>query len=344
MKKVFYLPLFIAIALSSCNNSFKKEKDGILYKIISDGKGKKLEVGKFFEIQFQQTYKDSKIDTILADSKKIGSQFAQMDSNAIPPVYFRIFKQTRAGDSIIIKQPTDSIIKMSGGNIPPFIKKGQFIIAHYKIVNIFDTKEQVEAAVKANAEKMRIKDSVNSIAQLSKDDKAIADYIAKNKITAVKAPKGTYVEIVTPGTGANLDTSKVAKVLYTGKTLSGGKVFDSNTDPKFGHPQAFPVSMNVAPGAPGSVIAGWTDGLSLLNKGAKARFYIPSSLAYGAHGAGGEIKPDENLVFDIEVVDVITKEQAKAEEAVERAKAQAQQKHMMDSVRNAQKKDSAAKK
>ena len=179
MKRIFYLPLFIAIALSSCKSSFKKEKDGILYKIISDGKGKQLTSGKYFEIQFDQSYKDSKTDTVLADSKKIGNQFAQMDSMAIPPIYFRIFKQARSGDSIIIKQPTDSIIKMGGPSIPAFIKKGQYVVAHYKIVNIYDTKEEVEVAVKANAEKMKIKDSIRAIAQMVIDSKLIDEYLAK---------------------------------------------------------------------------------------------------------------------------------------------------------------------
>ena len=60
------------------------------------------------------------------------------------------------------------------------------------------------------------------------------------------------------------------------------------------------------------VIPGWTDGLKLLNKGAKAKFYIPSSLAYGAQGAGQDIKPNEILVFDIEVVDILNRTQALA--------------------------------
>ncbi len=316
--------------LSSCNNSFKKTKDGLFYKIVSDGKGRKLEAGKFFEIQYEQSYKDPKIDTVLANSKDFGNQFAQMDSLQIPQVYYNIFKEARLGDSIIVKQPTDSIIKMSGGNIPPFIKKGQFVIAKYKIVNIFDTKEQADAAFKLQMQAQKAKDSLKAIAQLAKDDKTIAEYLSKNKITAVKAPQGTYVEIITPGTGSNLDTSKVAKVNYTGKTLSEGKVFDSNVDPKFGHPMPFLVRMNVPFGAQGSVIKGWTDGLSMLNKGAKARLYIPSSLAYGSRGAGGDIKPNENLVFDIEVTDILTAAQANAEEQIQRKKMEEQQKQMME--------------
>lgn len=335
MKRIIYGAAAITFMLLGCKESFKKSSEGLMYKIISDGKGEKIQNGNFFEIQFDQTYKAGNKDTVLADSRNFGNQIAQMDSLGIPPAYYKIFSQIRKGDSVVIKQSTDSIIKM--GNAPEFLKKGQFIISHYKIVNIFTSKEQADSAAKAQYDVARQKDSVKAAAQLVLDDKAVAEYLSKNKITAAKAPKGTYVEILTPGTGDVIDTSKVVKVNYTGKTLNGGKVFDSNTDPAFQHLEPIKVTMNALPGMPGSVIKGWTDGLSLLKKGAKARFYVPSALAYGARGAGNDIKPNENLIFDVEVIDVISAAQAKAEADALRKKYEDQQKKMMDSVKNAPK-------
>jgi FKBP-type peptidyl-prolyl cis-trans isomerase 2 len=61
---------------------------------------------------------------------------------------------------------------------------------------------------------------------------------------------------------------------------------------------------------PGNVIPGWADALMQLNNGAKATLYIPSSLAYGKKGALPLIKPNENIVFEIEVVKMITEIQA----------------------------------
>ncbi|UEG49396.1 FKBP-type peptidyl-prolyl cis-trans isomerase [Ferruginibacter lapsinanis] len=336
MKKIIYGAAAITFMLFGCKESFKKSSEGLMYKIISDGKGEKVQNGNFFEIQFDQTYKAGNTDTVLADSRNFGNQIAQMDSLAIPPAYYKIFSQIRKGDSVIIKQSTDSIIKM--GNAPAFLKKGQFIISHYKIVNLFTTKQQADSAAQAQYEIARQKDSIKAIAQLVIDDKIVAEYLTKNKITATKAPQGTYVEILAPGTGDAIDTGKVVKVNYTGKTLEGGKVFDSNTDPAFQHLEPIKVTMNAIAGMPGSVIKGWTDGLSLLKKGAKARFYVPSALAYGSRGAGKDIKPNENLIFDIEVVDVISAAQAKAEAEAVRKKYEDQQKKMMDSVKNSQKK------
>lgn len=336
MKYISYLTLAATVLIATSCNSFKKEKEGISYKIISDGKGKKLEPGKFFQVQYDQTYKDSKIDTVLASSENFGDQFAQLDSTSIPPVYFRIFCNARKGDSLVIKQSTDSIIKAANGQIPPFIKKGQFIVAHWKIVDVFDTREQADKAFAASREKMSQKQAQKDAAQLKIDDKIITDYLAKNNITATKAPAGTYVQIVTEGTGNVLDTSVVAKVFYTGRSFSNNQVFDSNTDTKFGPAEPLFVYMNAQPGSPRAVIKGWTDGLSVLKKGSKAKFYIPSALGYGSRGAGEAIKPNEVLVFDIDVVDVVSQAQAKAEEEVAYKKAAEMQKRMSDSLQKVQ--------
>ncbi len=336
MKQSFYLAAAAMVLLASCTAPFKKVGEGIEYKIISDGKGSVVKPGQFFEIQFDQTYKGNNKDTVLLNSRDYANQLVSLDSTAIPPVYYKIFSQIRKGDSVIVKQITDSIMKR--GNTPPFMKKGAYIIAHYKIVNIFDTKTAADSAYKAQMQIARAKDSLKGLEQLKKDDKAITDFLSKNKIQAVKAPQGTYVQIINPGEGDLPDSSKVLKVMYTGRLMDGGKVFDSNTDPAFNHTKAYPVHI-----ASGGVIKGWLDGLSLLKKGAKAVLYIPSSLAYGAQGSGEDIKPNSNLVFDVEIADVITTAQAQAESDASRKEMEAERKRMMDSAQQAQKNQPAPK-
>lgn len=151
------------------------------------------------------------------------------------------------------------------------------------------------------------------------DDEALQKYFAEKNIKVQKSPKGMYVEIITPGTGNNIDTNVVVEVNYTGRNFAG-KTFDSNTDPAFNHVEPFYVNMTSDPTLGNGVIAGWIDGLKMLNKGAKARFYIPSGLGYGARGVSAEITPFSNLIFDIEVKDILTKEQAKANAEKEMAK------------------------
>jgi FKBP-type peptidyl-prolyl cis-trans isomerase len=337
MKHSIYLFAAALVVLAGCKQPFKKLGKGLEYKLISDNKGEVIKPGYFFELSFEQRYKGTNKDTLLFNSKESANQIVTLDSMNIPPDYYKIFKQVRKGDSIVVRQLTDTIMKMQPGGIPDFIKKGGHIISLYKIVNIYTKRESADSAFQAQMAIARTKDSLKSLAQVAKDDKEIKDYLAKKGITnAVKAPMGTYVQILSPGTGETLDTSMVAKVMYTGRNLAGGKPFDSNTDPQFGHTDAYPVPLKPGPGGQYGVIKGWIDGLLQLKKGAKAVFYIPSGLGYGAQG-NGEIKPNAILMFDIEVADVITGAQYKLEQDAQRKKMEAEQKKYMDSVKKAQK-------
>ncbi|UAY52472.1 FKBP-type peptidyl-prolyl cis-trans isomerase [Ferruginibacter albus] len=338
MKKAITLSIFFAITLFANTNgfsqakttAFQKSKNGMLYQIISNGQGRKLMYGNFFEIQVDQFYKDAQTDTILMSSKERGGQMGKLDSTNIPADYFLIFKKVRKGDKVIVKMPTDIIIK-NNPHVPSFIKKGQFLVTTYKIVNIYTTQQQVDSAQKKLAEAMSIKDSIYKSLQMIKDDKIITDYLAKNNIVTVKAPKGTYVHIINPGEGNLLDTGVVPKVKYKGWSMSTGKVFDSNIDSSFKHTDAFSVDLKPEDR---QVIEGWLDALPLLKKGAKATIFIPSSLAYGKRGAGADIKPNENLVFDVDIVDVISTAQHRVEAQAEAEKRAMMQKQYMDSSKS----------
>lgn len=78
-----------------------------------------------------------------------------------------------------------------------------------------------------------------------------------------------------------------------------GKVFDSNTDSAFNHlgPLSFTVGI-------GQMIKGFDEGVRFMKKGGKAKIYIPSVLAYAGNPPSPEIKPYENLVFEVTVLDV----------------------------------------
>ncbi len=77
--------------------------------------------------------------------------------------------------------------------------------------------------------------------------------------------------------------------------FADGGEFDNSY--KRGNPIDFPLGM-------GNVIAGWDEGIQLLKVGDKARFVVPSHLAYGSQGAGDVIPPNATLVFDIELMEV----------------------------------------
>ena len=105
---------------------------------------------------------------------------------------------------------------------------------------------------------------------------------------------GLRYKIIQNGDGKQATKGAMVSVHYKGQLLDG-TVFDSSYKRK----QPIDFALGV-----GQVIAGWDEGIQLLKVGDKARFVIPSNLAYGERGAGGVIPPDATLIFDVELMNV----------------------------------------
>lgn len=103
---------------------------------------------------------------------------------------------------------------------------------------------------------------------------------------------GLRYKILQKGNGAQAQKGKTVSVHYKGMLLDGS-TFDSSYSRK--EPIEFTLGI-------GQVIAGWDEGIQLLKVGDKARFVIPSDLAYGSRGAGGVIPPNATLIFDVELM------------------------------------------
>ena len=135
--------------------------------------------------------------------------------------------------------------------------------------------------------------------------KAAVDFAAVKEegeafLTANKAKKGVQVTasglqyiVLKKGTGKKPSASSRVKVHYHG-TLIDGTVFDSSVE------KNRPYETNV-----NAVIAGWIEGLQLMQVGAKYRFFVPQELAYGATPrSGGKIKPFMPLIFEVELLKI----------------------------------------
>ena len=330
MRQISYLMLAAVAALSACSSeTYKKTDDGMEYKIIADGKGEKVKYGNYMELHIGQFYATGKTDSLISDSRPGIPAFEMLDSVRTPMAYYKILSQLRRGDSLVIRVLADSVFKKNPESWPPFIKKGHMLVTTVKMLNFFETRDQADSARKAEIAIAEKKQAAKDALTIKEDEKTLNAYFAKNNIKAVKAPKGTYVEIIQPGTGSNIDTNVVAKVNYTGRLLNGTKVFDSNTDSAFGHVEPLMVNMTSDPSLGNPLMSGWYDGLSLLNKGAKAKFYIPSALAYGSRGMGQEIPANSILVFDINVVDILNRADATKAADEQRKKNEAMQKMQM---------------
>ncbi|HQW83326.1 MAG TPA: FKBP-type peptidyl-prolyl cis-trans isomerase [Ferruginibacter sp.] len=345
MKKFFYLSVFCVSALAACTGAFTKTKDGVEYKIISKGEGKTVGYGNYIQMHIKQIYNSGTKDTVLLDTREMMPRIQILDSVNTPLIYFQILSKMKKGDSLVLRTLTDSAFKRNMQEMPPFMKKGKYLYTLVKLVNIFETQQQADSASKAEriiAKPLMYKNQLVEIEkdlaskkqQLDIDDKLIKDYLTKNNIKAERTKWGTYIAINTEGAGEKLSTDNIASIKYTGRTLDSGKVFDSNIDPKFQHVE--PLEVNL--GQFGGIILGFPDALLQMKKGTKATVYIPSVLAYGTTGRGADIKPNDILVFDMDVTEVTTEEEAIAKQQALQDKMIIEQKRVADSLQKASKK------
>ena len=119
-------------------------------------------------------------------------------------------------------------------------------------------------------------------------------FLAENgkKEGIVTLPSGLQYQVLKEGNGKKPSATDQVVCHYEG-TLIDGIVFDSSYQRN--QPATFGLNQ---------VIPGWTEGVQLMQEGAKYRFFIPYKLAYGERGAGAQIPPFATLVFDVELIEV----------------------------------------
>ena len=122
-------------------------------------------------------------------------------------------------------------------------------------------------------------------------EKFLAENAKKDGVVTTKS--GLQYTVLREGTGRRPTAKDAVKCHYEG-FLTDGTVFDSSI--QRGEPATFGLQQ---------VIAGWTEGLQLMQEGAKYRFFIPYMLGYGEGGAGQMIPPYAALIFDVELLEIV---------------------------------------
>ncbi|MDZ7876031.1 MAG: FKBP-type peptidyl-prolyl cis-trans isomerase [Saprospiraceae bacterium] len=137
--------------------------------------------------------------------------------------------------------------------------------------------------------------SIRETASPAGDSLTLDRYIIVQNIKAERTPEGVFFTAHTEGVGKEPQQGDFVKIRYTGKLLSG-EVFDES--PK-NEPFAYQFGTK-------QVIEGWDIALKNLRVGAKVTIYVPAKLAYGTLGIGTIVPPNTPLMYDIELVAILT--------------------------------------
>ncbi len=298
MKKstTILLSSLLILIISACSEKggFKKTRSGLAYKIISDGKGQPVKQGEMLKIHFTNKIRDS----ILGSTYGGMPTYARVDS--VGPEYnpTEIFPLLRKGDSAVIVIEVDTLIKKNPGQLPPYLKRKDKMMLTIKVIDILPNSEAFQKDQMEEMAKQKQKDDTRKAQEI----REIQEYLTKNNIKAQQTPGGVFYEIQNPGSGPKADSGKVVSINYTGYSLDG-KFFDSNVDSSK-QIQKHPLGpFEFMAGVQGA-IPGMLEGITVFNEGGKGRIYIPSVLAYGSQGSPPVIKPNQNLMFEVEVTSV----------------------------------------
>ena len=117
----------------------------------------------------------------------------------------------------------------------------------------------------------------------------------KVKVPGGKPPKKLVVKDLIPGTGPAAKPGDPITVNYIGVDFANGKMFDNSYD----RGQPFPFQLGG-----GQVIPGWDQGLVGMKVGGRRQLTIPPNLAYGPQGQPPTIKPNETLVFVVDLLSI----------------------------------------
>lgn len=153
------------------------------------------------------------------------------------------------------------------------------------------TQTELDAAMQAFEASLQAKAAMRGQEAKAGGDKFLAENGKRKGVTTTAS--GLQYEVIKAGDGPKPVATDKVNVHYHG-TLLDGKVFDSSVE------RGMPITFGVQ-----EVIKGWTEALQLMPVGSKWKIFIPSQLAYGETGAGGDIGPNEALIFEVELLGIV---------------------------------------
>ena len=269
------LVILVGWGCSSKYAGFDKTASGLYYKLYKVSKDTiKPKTGDWVSLNMKYKYKDS----LLFDNRQAMAapiRFKLPVSDFKGDIYEGI-RMLSKGDSAEFIINADSLFMKTfqQKTRPPFVDSNS-VIRFY--VTLLST-ESPEVLQKA-------------------EDDALKSYLETQNITAAPTSSGMYYIETQAGKGMAIDSGKWVKVQFKVSLIDGKQIFSSYDR---GEPLAFEFGKRFD-------TKGFEEGVALMKKGGKAKFIVPSPLAFGEMGRGTIVPPYATILYEVEVADVITK-------------------------------------
>lgn len=297
MKKVFvnslvFVMLFALtfLACSSKYAGYDKTATGLYYKLFKVSKDTiKPKIGDWVSLTMKYTYKDS---TLFDSKQAMGSpvRFQLPVSDFKGDIYEGI-AMLSPGDSADFIINADSLFKKTfrQPTRPAFIDTNSVI--HFYITLL--TVDSPETLMKKEVESLK-------------------KYVEEKKITVAPLASGLYFVETTAGKGNKIDSGVWVKAHFKVSLIDGKQIFSSYDR---GEPMQFEYGKRFD-------TPGFEEGISKMTKGGKATLVVPSQIAFGEMGRGAMVPPYSTIIYEVEVVDVMSKAQHDKQIAEEKKQAQ----------------------
>jgi FKBP-type peptidyl-prolyl cis-trans isomerase len=297
MKKKIVNPLavvmLVAVTMLACSSKYPgydKTDSGLYFKIYKAGKDTiKPKEGDWVSLNMSYKYKDS---TLFDSKKAMGTpvRFQLPPSDYKGDIYEGI-RMLSAGDSADFIVSADSLFTKTfrQPKRPPFIDTNSVIHFHITMISV-------------DAPAMLMK----------KEQDALQKYISDKKITVAPDESGLYYIETVAGKGPKVDSTCWIKAHFSVSLIDGKQIFSTV---ERGEPKEFQFGQS-------NDTQGFELGIAKMAKGTKATFIVPSQIGFGEAGRGALVAPYSTVIYDVEVVDVISKaEHEKQQEAKKKADA-----------------------
>ncbi len=297
MKKVFVNSLvfvmLVALTFLACSSKYAgydKTATGLYYKLFKVSKDTiKPKIGDWVSLTMKYTYKDS---TLFDSKQAMGSpvRFQLPVSDFKGDIYEGI-AMLSPGDSADFIINADSLFKKTfrQPTRPAFIDTNSVI--HFYITLL--TVDSPETLMKKEVESLK-------------------KYVEEKKITVAPLASGLYFVETTAGKGNKIDSGVWVKAHFKVSLIDGKQIFSSYDR---GEPMQFEYGKRFD-------TPGFEEGISKMTKGGKATLVVPSKIAFGEMGRGAMVPPYSTIIYEVEVVDVMSKAQHDKQIAEEKKQAQ----------------------